>query len=141
VPSAPATIEPGTGVSGGTTTGEQTVAADGGTAFEDMHSRDVSLGMAWVPYILVAALLVVTRTIPSLQSFLAGVALEWNNILGTPYSEGIEVVYLPGTLFVLVAIVTYGLHGMDTRQIGDSWAEAFRNIAPAVVALWFAVAR
>jgi len=106
-----------------------------------MHSRDVSLGMAWVPYILVAALLVVTRVIPSLQSFLAGVALEWNNILGTPYSEGVEVVYLPGTLFVLVAIVTYGLHGMDTRQIGDSWAEAFRNIAPAVVALWFAVAR
>ncbi|MEF8782555.1 MAG: L-lactate permease [Haloarculaceae archaeon] len=133
-------IEPGTGVSGGAARGEETVAADGGTAFEDMHDRDMSLGMAWVPYILVAALLVVTRVIPSLQSFLAGIALEWTNILGTPYSEGIEIVYLPGTLFVLVAVVTYGLHGMDTREIKDSWAEAIRNIAPAVVALWFAVA-
>ncbi|AAV44980.1 L-lactate permease (plasmid) [Haloarcula marismortui ATCC 43049] len=136
-------IEPGEGV--GTTSGgsrEGTVAADGGTAtFEDSHSQDMSLGMAWLPYLLVAALLVVTRVVSPVQEFLAtnGV-LMWNNILGTPFSEGVEMFYLPGSLFVLVAVITYALHGMSTDEIKASWSEALRNIAPAVVALWFAVA-
>ncbi|SDW86361.1 lactate permease [Haloarcula vallismortis] len=136
-------IEPGEGV--GTTSGgsrEGTVAADGGTAsFEESHSQDMSLGMAWLPYLLVAALLVVTRVVSPVQEFLAtnGV-LMWNNILGTPFSEGVEMLYLPGSLFVLVAVITYALHGMDTDGIKASWSEALRNIAPAVVALWFAVA-
>ncbi|KAA9404295.1 L-lactate permease [Haloarcula sp. CBA1131] len=136
-------IEPGEGV--GTTTGdsrEGTVAADGGTAtFEESHSQDMSLGMAWLPYLLVAALLVVTRVVSPIQELLStnGVLL-WSNILGTPFSEGVELFYLPGSLFVLVAVITYALHGMDTDGIKASWSEALRNIAPAVVALWFAVA-
>ena len=136
-------IEPGEGV--GTTTGdsrEGTVAADGGTAsFAESHSQDMSLGMAWLPYLLVAALLVVTRVVGPVQEFLATTGvLMWNNILGTPFSEGVELFYLPGSLFVLVAVITYALHGMDTDGIKASWSEALRNIAPAVVALWFAVA-
>ena len=101
----------------------------------------MSLGMAWLPYLLVAALLVVTRVVGPVQQFLAtnGV-LMWNNILGTPFSEGVEMLYLPGSLFVLVAVITYALHGMSTDEIKASWSEALRNIAPAVIALWFAVA-
>jgi lactate permease len=97
--------------------------------------------MAWLPYLLVAALLVVTRVVSPVQEFLAtnGVLL-WSNILGTPFSEGVEMLYLPGSLFVLVAVITYALHGMDADGIKASWSEALRNIAPAVVALWFAVA-
>jgi lactate permease len=132
-------IDPGQGVGGGR--GEETVAADGGTAVVSASDREMSLGVAWLPYILVAALLVVTRVVGPLQSFLSTTGvLVWNDILGTPFSEGIELLYLPGSLFVLVAVVTYGLHGMSTDEIKASWAEALRNIAPAVVALWFAVA-
>ncbi|MHC3381248.1 L-lactate permease [Haloarcula sp. H-GB5] len=136
-------IEPGEGVGTGSSgSREGTVAADGGTAsFAESHSQDMSLGMAWLPYLLVAALLVVTRVVTPVQDFLAtnGV-LMWNNILGTPFSEGVEMFYLPGSLFVLVAVITYALHGMSTDEIKASWSEALRNIAPAVVALWFAVA-
>jgi len=133
-------IEPGQGVGSSAKKGDATVAADGGTAFEDMHSQDMSLGMAWLPYILVAALLVVTRIVGPVQDFLLNYQLVWTNILGTPYEEGIEILDLPGTLFVAVAVVTYALHGMDTEPIKESWREAIYNIAPAVVALWFAVA-
>ena len=136
-------VKPGQGVgSSGGSSREGTVAADGGvTAFEDTHSQDMSLGMAWLPYLLVAALLVLTRVVGPLQELLATTGvLAWNNILGTPFSEGIELLYLPGSLFVLVAVVTYALHGMGSEEIKDSWAEALRNIAPAVIALWFAVA-
>jgi len=135
-------IEPGSGVGDGAggKSGDATVAADGGTEFADTHSQDMSLGVAWLPYLLVAALLVVTRIVPPITDALLAFQISWSNILGTPYAETIEIFYLPGTLFVLVAVVTYVLHGMDTREIRASWSEALHNIAPAVVALWFAVA-
>ena len=131
-------IEPGTGVS----STDDDIATDGGSpSFVERHSQNMSLGMAWVPYILVAALLVVTRVVDPVQTFLSGTGvLTWNNILGSPFSEGIELLYLPGSLFVLVAVVTYGLHRMNRDEIRASWREAVENIVPAVVALWFAVA-
>jgi lactate permease len=133
-------IEPGQGVGG--RRGGETVAADGGTVTADPgRGEGMSLATAWLPYVLVAALLVVTRVVGPLQSFLSSTGvLVWENILGTPFSEGVELLYLPGSLFVLVAVVTYALHGMSADEIKASWSEAVRNIAPAVVALWFAVA-
>ena len=133
-------IEPGQGVGGAR--GDETVAADGGTVTADPgRGEGMSLATAWLPYVLVAVLLVVTRVVGPLQSFLASTGvLVWENILGTPFSEGVELLYLPGSLFVLVAVVTYALHGMSADEIKASWSEAVRNIAPAVVALWFAVA-
>ena len=133
-------IEPGQGVGSSTETGDATVAADGGTRVEDMHSQSMSLGVAWLPYILVALLLVVTRVVDPIKEFLLDYQLVWTGILGTPYEEAVEILYLPGTLFVGVAVVTYALHGMDTEPIKESWREAIYNIAPAVIALWFAVA-
>jgi lactate permease len=136
-------IEPGAGVGSTADSSESSeVVTDGGTAFEQMHDQDMSLGMAWLPYLLVAGLLVVTRIVDPVTNFLTRdmFILTWNNILGTPFSEGVELLYLPGTLFVLVAVLTYAFHGMDQSGIKESWAEALRNIAPAVVALWFAVA-
>ncbi|QAU13003.1 L-lactate permease [Halorubrum sp. BOL3-1] len=132
------TIEPGTGMGDA----DQKIATDGGTSrFEEMHDQDMSLGMAWAPYVLVAALLIVTRIVGPVQGFLSSTGvITWNNILGTPFSEGVEMLYLPGSLFVLVAVVTYGLHGMDAEGVKDSWGEAVSNIIPAVIALWFAVA-
>jgi lactate permease len=133
-------IEPGSGM-GDSATDQEVVTDGGSTRFEDMHSQDLSLGMAWAPYLLVAALLVVTRVIGPVQEFLSSTGvIMWNNILGTPFSEGVELLYLPGSLFVLVAVVTYALHDMNTEGIKDSWVEAIENIIPAVIALWFAVA-
>ncbi len=127
-------IEPGEGMSGSS----PAARADGGTVTQN---RDMSLLTAWTPYLLVAAALVVTRVWGPLQSYLASTGvLAWNDILGTPFEEGIELLYLPGSIFVVIAVVTYYLHGMNREQIADSWREAGRNIAPAVIALWFAVA-
>jgi lactate permease len=135
-------IEPGQGVGG--SSGSSTVATDGGTTtrhYSDLHDQDMSLGVAWAPYLLVALLLITTRVIDPIQTFLSTTGVVgWSNILGTPFSEGVELLYLPGSLFVLVAVVTYLLHDMDRQEITDSWSEALRNIAPATVALWFAVA-
>ncbi|MEF8775876.1 MAG: L-lactate permease, partial [Haloarculaceae archaeon] len=134
-------IEPGQGVGGAS--GEEAVRADGGTnSLEDRHGQDMSLAVAWLPYVLVAALLVVTRIWEPAQSLLQeNLHIIVSNILGVPGVNGeFRTLYLPGFIFVLVAVVTYLLHGMDTTEIKDSWSEAVRNIIPAVIALWFAVA-
>ena len=129
-------IEPGESTSGG-----RTVAADGGTA-QATPERDMSLGMAWLPYILTAALLVVTRVWSPLQTFLqSNLVIAWTNIFGIQGLSGsFRTLYLPGAIFVVVSVVTYGLHGMDREEIKDSWSETFWKILPAVIALWFAVA-
>jgi lactate permease len=134
-------IEPGESASG------RTVAADGGQvqaggAGAPAATRSMSLGMAWLPYVLTAALLVVTRVYGPLQSFLTSTAvIAWENILGIQGLSGsFRTLYLPGAIFVAVSVVTYGLHGMDREGIVESWTETGRKILPAVIALWFAVA-
>jgi lactate permease len=129
-------IEPGE-----STSSDQAVATDGGTATV-LDDHDMSLGMAWFPYVLTAGLLVVTRVYAPLQDFLQNnLVLAWNNILGVQGLSGsFQTLYLPGAIFVFVSVVTYGLHGMDRDQVVESWRETFWKILPAVIALWFAVA-
>jgi lactate permease len=63
--------------------------------------------IAWAPYLLVALLLVLTRlaALP-FQGWLQGVHIEVNNILGTPISTSFAPLYLPGTIFLVVVLVT-----------------------------------
>ncbi|WP_340098054.1 L-lactate permease [Salinibaculum salinum] len=131
-------IEPGESTSGS----DRAVATDGGTVSE-RHSQNMSLGMAWLPYIITAGLLVVTRTIDPIQTPLQNnpLNLEFVEILGVAGASGsFRTLYLPGFLFVVVSVVTYGLHGMNSREIKESWTESVQKILPAVIALWFAVA-
>jgi lactate permease len=128
-------IEPGESVSGE----RPTVAADGGTV--RATGDRMSLGRAWAPYVLTAALLVVTRVWTPLQTFLtSNGVIAWTTILGTELGGSFRTLYLPGAIFVVVSVLTYGLHGMDRESIVASWTETIRKILPAVVALWFAVA-
>ncbi|MGH2604528.1 MAG: L-lactate permease, partial [Dehalococcoidia bacterium] len=53
------------------------------------RAERISIARAWLPYVVVAALLVLTR-LPQLpvQQLLTGVAVQWNDILGTRVSQG-----------------------------------------------------
>jgi lactate permease len=136
-------IEPGesTGTGGATGTGSGPAAADGGTATVTTD-RGMSLGMAWLPYVLTAALLVVTRVWSPLQTFLqSNLIVAWTDIFGySGLSGSFRTLYLPGAIFVVVSALTYVLHDMDAPEIRASWRETVEKILPAVVALWFAVA-
>ncbi len=109
---------------------------------ETAHDGQSEMGIvrAWVPYLLVALVLVLTR-IPSLglQSRLAGVRWEWPNIFGTPITGALQPVYLPGFMFLLVIGATYFIHAMKRDEIKQSWRVAGGQIAGAAVALLFAL--
>lgn len=110
---------------------------------QEPTENKMGLFKAWLPYALIAIILVVTR-IPSLglKSFLASQTLTLSNVLGI---EGLSYVlkwaYLPGTIpFILVALITNLMYRMKTKEIVSSWKTTFKQISGAAIALFAGVA-
>lgn len=101
----------------------------------------MSIWLAWTPYVIVAALLVLSRTIDPVTEFLTTGwrVVNVDDIFGTGIAQALQVVYLPGFLFILTCLVTYALHRMKPAQIAASWKVAGSQLAGAAVALLFAL--
>ena len=105
-------------------------------------ASNMSLLKAWTPYILIAAILVVTR-IPSLglKGLLAAQKITIPNIMGTGLDYSLKWAYLPGTIpFMLVAIITHFIHGMKAEEIKFAWKNTFTQISGAAIALFAGIA-
>jgi lactate permease len=102
----------------------------------------MSLLSAWMPYVLVALLLVATR-LPALglQSVLRAPAVTptWTNILGTSITSKAELLYVPGTIFIVVALWTSLQHRMSLVACRRAWRSSARTMVRASVALVFTV--
>lgn len=106
---------------------------------QKMSDLPISPLRAWTPYILVSAILVFTRVIGPLQSFLSGLTITIPNILGTGLTFNFAWAYLPGTVgFMLVAIICIPLLNFGS-QAKETWIATFKQIIPAAIALFFAV--
>ncbi len=107
-------------------------------------ASNMSLIRAWMPYVLIALLLVITR-IPALgvKSFLQKdwFTLSVPNVFGvegTSYS--LKWAYLPGVFFILVALATIFIHKMNKNEIKAAWRDSFRQVTGAAIALMFGLA-
>ena len=102
-----------------------------------------SLARAWSPYLLVAVLLVLTR-VPALglKQLLTSneLTFTWPDILGTGMSQAVQPLYLPGGIFMLVALVTIWLQRMKASEVKKAWQDAAHTLAKPALALLFAVA-
>jgi len=104
--------------------------------------REIGLLRAWSPYILAAVLLVLTR-LPQLpfRSALESITLSWDGILGTPLSQSVQPLYLPGTVLAIAALLTPTLHRRPrATTIRRAWSGAASTLAKPTLALLFAVA-
>ncbi len=106
--------------------------------------RNLGPFAAWLPYTLVAILLVITRVQQfGLKRLLTapGVTLAWEQILGTSLSYRLQPLYLPGIVpFIAVAIAAIPILKMERRVVREAWIRSVRQIVPAMIALVFAVA-
>lgn len=105
----------------------------------------MSLIMAWVPYLLIALILVLTRIpqlgIKGLLTSGAPFVLQLNNLFGFEKLDwSLKWAYLPGTFFVLAAIITNFLHKMNRKQVLRSWLDTGKQISGAALALLFGLA-
>ncbi len=101
---------------------------------------DMPLWRAWLPYLLVAGLLVLTRlTILPFQGWLSGVTISWAGILGSPISASVAPLYLPGTLFLVTALAAGWIQRGSVRPFTRALGISAKTLAPSVIALMTAV--
>ena len=106
----------------------------------DSEKPHLSLIRAWAPYVIVAGLLVLTR-MPELplKAMLQSLNIEWNRILGTNISVKVMPLYLPGSVFVLTAIIAIWLQRGKPVQLLSALKESVHMLLPSLIALCAAV--
>lgn len=108
----------------------------------DTKSRPISLLQAWMPYVIVVVLLVISRTVPSVKGLLTApeVTFTITDIFGSGINASSQPLYLPGTILILVSVITYFLHSMrGSGGYAKAWATSGRTIIGASTALIFAI--
>ena len=94
---------------------------------------------AWLPYLLLAGLLVLTRleALP-LKAWLRSIQFKWD-VFGTGIFVDETPLYVPGTVFIVVSLIAVALHRMNGSGVGAAWGESLKTTAKASVALVFTV--
>lgn len=109
-------------------------------SMDSLAESRISRGMAWFPYVLLALLLVLSRTVKPFGDALKSVDLKFADILGEQGIGGnFQVLYLPGGLLILVCIVTYFLHRMRAADFGRAVRDSGSTILGAGFVLIFTV--
>ena len=93
--------------------------------------------VAWLPYVYVAGLILITRLIPPVKNFLNSVIITYPKIGGL--AENWAILYSPGTIFIIVSFLTFLTHGMKADAYKRAWKQASKVIVSASVALIFTV--
>ena len=101
----------------------------------------MSVGLAWLPYLLLAGLLVLSRVNADVKAFfLNNLVLGWKNILGeTGLSGSIEFLYLPGGIMVMVVLATFVLQRMKFSELKAAVSESSRTLLGAGFVLIFTI--
>ena len=109
----------------------------------DEKSNGISIFMAWLPYVLIALVLVITR-LPALgikdiiNTNASGLFLiNIPNILGVEKMDfSLKWANIPGVLpFIPVAILTHFLHKMPKEKVKTAWSETIKQTSGAAVAI------
>lgn len=108
-------------------------------------TSNMSLLKAWVPYVIIALILVGTRVSAANGFSWANAIKTWT--LGTGESGiifGLDwnyaLLWSPGIVFIVVAIITFFMHGMREREIKGAITDTLNQVSGAAVALLFGVA-
>lgn len=92
---------------------------------------------AWVPYLVVALLLVISRVFPTIKEFTTSLTLSFDNILGeTGVSASISPLYLPGGLLLIGALVAVIIQSKKVSK-GEVLFKAFNDSSKTLLSAGF----
>jgi lactate permease len=107
---------------------------------DELTAKPMSALRAWLPYVLVGALLVVSRVFPEVGNALKAVVVNFPDLLGEAgVSANFQPLYLPGGILVAVVLATFFLHGMKARDLGKAVKESSSVLLSAGFVLLFTV--
>ena len=108
--------------------------------FDAMTSKiPMSLTKAWIPYILVALILVITRVSADAKAFTTSWEFSYKNILGEGLNFSMTPLYLPGGILVFVVLITYFLHKMKFKELQEAVSESSKVMIGAGFVLVFTI--
>lgn len=99
----------------------------------------MSLTKAWIPYVLVAVILVITRVSDEAKAFVKSWVIPFKDILGENLAYSITPLYLPGGILVFVVLVTYFLHKMEFKEMKEAIGESSKIMLGAGFVLVFTI--
>ncbi|WP_375724940.1 L-lactate permease [Arcobacter sp. KX21116] len=100
---------------------------------------NMSLTKAWIPYVLVAIILVVTRVSSEAKAFVTAWVIPFKDILGEGLNYSITPLYLPGGILIFVVLITFFLHKMEFKEIKESFSESSKVMLGAGFVLVFTI--
>ncbi|MBD3656952.1 MULTISPECIES: L-lactate permease [Marinobacter] len=107
---------------------------------EDLAAKPMGSFRAWLPYLLVGILLVLSRTVAPVKQAFTSVAVSFSNILGEAgISAGVQPLYLPGGILVMVVMATFFIHRMQVRELAAAVKESGSVLLSAGFVLLFTV--
>ena len=107
---------------------------------DDPAQRQISTFMGWIPYVLLAVILVASRVITPFKEFLTSISVGWADILGEQGVSGsIQPLYLPGGILLIVVIISAFLHRMKPGNLGKAVGESTRTLLGAGFVLIFTI--
>ncbi|MYL34592.1 L-lactate permease [Pontibacillus yanchengensis] len=109
---------------------------------ETLVSQETGMPLwkAWLPYVFVALILVITRLkVLPIKEALRSIKIGWENILGTTISTTFEPLYLPGSIFILVVGLTFFMHKMNAQTIQNTLKTSITTMIGSAISLGTAV--
>ena len=106
----------------------------------DHATKQIPIVLAWVPYLLLALILVLSRTMPDFKAWLLSVSVGVKDILGEAGISGnFQPLYLPGGILVFVCLLTILLHRMNMSDFVKATRESGGTLLGAGFVLLFTV--
>ncbi|WP_411912324.1 L-lactate permease [Vibrio fluvialis] len=105
-----------------------------------IKGKPMGLALAWLPYVLLAVILVLSRVSADFKGLLLSVNLAFNNILGeVGVSASIAPLYLPGGILVFVALLAVLLQARSLKPMGQALGESTKTLIGAGFVLVFTI--
>ncbi len=112
------------------------------SAVRSGRSGNIGLVAAWMPYVVIALTLIVTR-IPQLgvKAAVTGITVGVTNIMGVEHLNWAwKYLNNPGLVFMLVALGSAFHFKLTGKEVGATWLSTAKSLKNAVVALTTGVA-
>ena len=106
---------------------------------EEKVVRTIPMWLSWLPYVLVAGILVLSRSYDPFKQLLESWKIVFTDTFGSGITTTSTPLYLPGFLFIVVSAITFFLHRMRLNEYKNAWKDSFKTAVSAGIALLFAV--
>ncbi|WP_428774460.1 L-lactate permease [Vibrio sp.] len=107
---------------------------------DDNKGKPMGLALAWLPYVLLAVILVLSRVSGDFKGMLLSVNLAFSNILGEAgIGASFAPLYLPGGILVFVALLAVLIQTRSLKPMGQALGESTKTLIGAGFVLVFTI--